>query len=384
MLHGSLGHGPYSTDVPRKTQGTEPFRILKLDWVSVIIPLVAVTATASVIALLHRTPQTISTFAVALLIALGLDHLVVRVEKKLKLSRGLAVGLVMTSVVILGTLVITLVVPPAVDQARSLSDELPSIVSGLAKLPIVGNIVNKDELNNKVQDWLRRLPDELGTDASPIADLASQIGRGLLSMAMVIVLTIAMLLDGRRVVASLVRLIPARQRPLVQRGLDVMYKTVGHYVAGSLFVAILAGTVNLTIGLSFGVPLAPLLAIWVLVTNLIPQVGGFLGGIPFVVLSFTVSPLTGLICLGIFLAYLQLENHVIQPLVIGRAVSLSPIATMIAAIVGGAAFGVVGALLATPVVGACKAFYLELRPLVPESEINILTKDSFPTELVTE
>ena len=312
-----------------------------------------------------------STVAVAVLLALGLNHLVERVERASHLSRGVSVGLVMTAVLFVGAAVVTLVVPPAVDQARSLSSELPSIVSSLTKLPVVGDRIDPVELESRIQNWIQRLPDELGTDASPVADLASRIGKGLLTLSMIVILTVAMLLDGERVARSLLRLVPGERRPMVERGAKVLYETVGRYVAGSLFVAVLAGTVNLIVGLSFGIPLAPLLALWVLVTNLIPQIGGLLGGLPFVVLAFTVSPLTGVICLAIFVAYLQVENHLVQPLIIGRAVALSPIATMIAAIVGGTAFGVVGALLATPLTGAVKAFYLELRPLVPESEIQL-------------
>jgi len=93
----------------------------------------------------------------------------------------------------------------------------------------------------------------------------------------------------------------------------------------------------------------------------VPQIGGAAGGIPFVALGLTHSAATGVICLVFFVLYLQLENHVLQPLIVGKAVKLSPPATMIAALVGVSAMGVVGALVAVPVVGAVKAVYVELR-----------------------
>jgi hypothetical protein len=67
-------------------------------------------------------------------------------------------------------------------------------------------------------------------------------------------------------------------------------------------------------------------------------------------------------------AYQNLENHVIQPAIVGRAVNLSPPATMLAALVGGAAAGVPGALVATPLLGAVKAIYLDARGQMPEPE----------------
>jgi len=98
------------------------------------------------------------------------------------------------------------------------------------------------------------------------------------------------------------------------------------------------------------------------VWNLVPQIGGAAGGIPFVLLGFTQGLGTGLACAAFFVVYLQLENNVLSPLLVGQAVKLSPPATMTAALVGVSAGGVVGALLAVPLVGAAKAVYLELRP----------------------
>jgi putative heme transporter len=81
----------------------------------------------------------------------------------------------------------------------------------------------------------------------------------------------------------------------------------------------------------------------------------------FVLLAVTQGAVIGLIALAIFLVYQQIENHVLQPLIIGRAVRLSPPATMVAALVGVAAGGLVGGLFAIPLLGATKAIYLSTR-----------------------
>src|SRR5690606_39688917 len=84
-----------------------------------------------------------------------------------------------------------------------------------------------------------------------------------------------------------------------------------------------------------------------------------LGGSFFVLLALTESPLTAVIAGAVFLAYQQFENNVIGPAVVGKAVNLTPPTTMLAALVGGAAAGVPGALVATPLLGAAKALYLD-------------------------
>ena len=152
---------------------------------------------------------------------------------------------------------------------------------------------------------------------------------------------------------------------MANRSAHLAYGVVGRYVAGSLFVAAIAGTFVLAVGLVLGVPLTPLLAVWVALFDLVPQIGGAAGGIPFVALGFTRSATIGVICAVAFIVYLNVENHLLQPMIIGKAVHLSPPATMIAALVGVSALGVVGGLIAVPVVGATKAIYLELRPPAP-------------------
>jgi predicted PurR-regulated permease PerM len=128
---------------------------------------------------------------------------------------------------------------------------------------------------------------------------------------------------------------------------------------------VLNGLVVLTLGLVLGVPLAPIAGLWAVLTNFIPQIGGFLGGSFFVVLALTESPQTAVVAGVLFLAYQQLENNVIGPAIVGSAINLSPPATMLAALVGGAAAGVPGALVATPLVGAVKALYLQRRGALP-------------------
>jgi predicted PurR-regulated permease PerM len=121
------------------------------------------------------------------------------------------------------------------------------------------------------------------------------------------------------------------------------------------------GLYVLALGLALGIPLAPLAAVWAMLTDLIPQVGGFLGGSFFVLLAVTQGATTALIAAAGFVLYMNLENHVIQPAIVGRSVDLKPPTTMVAAFVGGAIAGVPGALVATPFVGAAKAIYMEAR-----------------------
>jgi predicted PurR-regulated permease PerM len=224
---------------------------------------------------------------------------------------------------------------------------------------VVGPWLEDRDAAEEVRQWAEDLPGRVDTDS--ITEMARNLLDGVLAAVMVLVVGLAVLLDGEQLVKRLLDALPDNVEPGAVRVGRIFYRTLGAYFAGSLLVASLAAIFILTVGLAFGVPLAPAAALWMLVVNLIPQIGGFLGGSFFVILAVTQGIETGIICLVLFLIYQQFENHVIQPVIVGQAVDLSPPATMLAALVGGAAAGVPGALVATPLAGAAKQLYLELR-----------------------
>ena len=128
-----------------------------------------------------------------------------------------------------------------------------------------------------------------------------------------------------------------------------------------MFIAIVNAAAVTTIGLTLNTPLAPLVGVWSGLWNIVPQIGGFMGGATLVALSLTRGLGTGLMAVTIFLVYQQLENNVIQPLITGRTIKISPLASMTAVLAGAAAGGFVGALLANPLVAITKAFFNEYR-----------------------
>ena len=138
---------------------------------------------------------------------------------------------------------------------------------------------------------------------------------------------------------------------------------IARYAVGSVVIAAIAGSAVFAIAVVAGVPLAILLGLWAAVTNFVPQVGGYLGGAPLVVLGFTTGTTKGLVIAVVYIVYMQLENRVIQPLIVSKAVGISPFVAMVAVLIGGAAAGVVGAVLITPFV----AVVIALRRAARES-----------------
>jgi predicted PurR-regulated permease PerM len=188
------------------------------------------------------------------------------------------------------------------------------------------------------------------------------IGDGLIATFWIVLITVTALIDGRRVRAGLRNLLPASRRTRFDRVDDIVGDTVARYAVGSVVIAAIAGTAAFTIALAGGVPLAPQLGLWAAMTNFIPQVGGYLGAAPLVVLGLTTGTTKGLVILVTYVVYMQIENRVIQPLIVSKAVDIPPFVAMVGVLVGGAAAGVVGAVLVTPVIGVAKALLREFRP----------------------
>ena len=194
---------------------------------------------------------------------------------------------------------------------------------------------------------------------------------GLSTAATVLLIAFVVLLDGEVLVRRLRQVVPRRFRDARGPGRSGLLLGGRHLLRrGRCSWRILAGVYVLTLGLVLGVPLAPIAAVWYAVVSLIPQIGGFLGVSFFTILALSQGVVIGLIGLVLIVLYMNAENYIISPAIVGKSVNLSPPTTMLAALVGGAALGVPGALAATPLFGTIKALYLEYRfgqHLEPES-----------------
>ena len=305
---------------------------------------------------------------ISFVLALAMERVVGPIARRLHANRGAALAVVGAALVAVAVAAGLLLVPALSNKAQSFGRELPGLTEQLGEIPLVGDRIRDADVGKSIQRWLRGLPKNLGRDGAEMGKAVGGAVDMLVATLVVVLLTFSMVVDGPRLVRSVRRTLAPRRRRTFDQSSVLVVDVVGRYFAGSLLVALLAGVMSASVGLALGVTLAPLAALWVAMTNLIPQVGGLFGGVVFVALGFATSPTVGLACLVYFLTYQQFENHVIQPAVIGKAVSMSPAATMIVALVGGASLGIPGAIIAVPVVGAVKVVAGRLRDNAGTSE----------------
>jgi predicted PurR-regulated permease PerM len=339
-----------------------PVTEVDLDWRSVMWAMAAFVALVAVTGLVRSASRAFTVLAIGTLLALALDPVVSRAQRGLNGHRTAAVTVVMVGFLAAVMAAVALLAPPAIRQGRDLSRDVDRVVTQINDLPVVGDDLRRAGTARTIERWIEQLPNRLEGEDTPLGKAAVRLADGLVVVGFTVLIIITLLLDGPRMMLLGRRLIPPDRRPRADRVGHLAYDTVGKYVAGSLLVAVVAGLATLVAGLVLRVPMAPLIAVWVALFDLVPQIGGAAGGIPFVLLGLTRGAGTALACAAFFVLYLQFENNLLSPLIVGRAVKLSPPATMTAALIGVSAGGVVGALMAVPLVAAAKVVYLELRP----------------------
>lgn len=173
------------------------------------------------------------------------------------------------------------------------------------------------------------------------------------------------LYDFPKVTATFRRTVPLRWRGLYDDLTDKADRAVGGYLRGQLLITLTLG-VFIFIGLSLlQIPLALAISFLAAIFNLVPYLGPIIGVTPAVLLGFTVSPLTALLAVVVFIVANQLESNVLSPLILSRSTNIHPVTVLLAILAGVGLFGLAGALLAVPTVAFVKILledYLFTRP----------------------
>src|SRR5207253_2203557 len=136
------------------------------------------------------------------------------------------------------------------------------------------------------------------------------------------------------------------------RILNEALERIGGYVSGNLFISVIAGILAFGAMRIIGVPFAAALAMWVAITDLIPAVGATLGAVVCVIVALFSSLADGIATALYFIVYQQVENYLIQPRVMNKAVDLSAATVIISVLIGGSLAGLAGGLLALPIAAA--------------------------------
>jgi putative heme transporter len=257
-------------------QEGRPRLVVDIDPWSFVAVVVAASVAMAILNISSVAADMLTGIGVGVLVGVALAPVVSAVQRGWSLSRGIAAAVVGLVLALLIAVVVLLVAPATVRQSREFSRELPQTVEDMYSWPIVGERLEEADAATEVEEWIDDAPTNV--DDETLADVGERLLGGVFSALVVLVTAIGVLVDGEIFVERIRALVPHNRKARADRMGRIVYATFGSYFAGSLFVAGLAGLVTLTAGLVIGVPLAPVAALWTTLTNLIPQIGGVLGG----------------------------------------------------------------------------------------------------------
>jgi len=275
-------------------------------------------------------------------------------------SRGLATGISIGIVLLLLGTFLALVVPPLVDKTNSFVRQAPSIVEQTRdQNSSVGKFIRQHHLEGQVDHLSKQLSGRLDNITGSAVNTVTRIGSSLFATITVIVLTVMMLVEGPRWRRIFEQLVPNRHTARSQRLARDMHRVIQGYVNGQVLLAAIASLliVPMLFILHISNPLA--LMVVVFVCGLIPMVGHTIGAIIVTTVALFHSVPSAVIILAYYILYQQIENYVVQPRIQANATNMSALLVFISVILGANFGGLLGALVAIPVVGCIRVAVLD-------------------------
>jgi predicted PurR-regulated permease PerM len=290
---------------------------------------------------------------VALVLAIGFQPAVGWLQ-----SRGLRRGWAVAVIFLTGTVVIggflAVILPVIIREISGLVQDAPEYIRRAQEESELFQRLNEQfDLSQRLSSLGRELPT---TALSLIRSFTAFVFNSLT----VLILTLYFMAAMPRIRHGVAALLRVEHREDFESILEESTQRVGGYVMGNLTVSLIAGVISFVALLLIGVPYAAALAFWVALADLIPSVGATLGAVPAVIVAAFAGLPEFIATLIFFVVYQQVENYLVAPRIMRRAIDVSLATVIIAVLIGGSLAGFVGALLALPVAAIIKAAVREL------------------------
>lgn len=305
----------------------------------------------------------ISPLFIGILIAYLFNPLIVRMTRG-KINRAIATSIVYITLIVIIYLFCSYLFPLIGKEINDLITYLPTVFDTVNTF--INNILSKlniDNLNSddtiNIKNLLTNTLTSLTTNTptkifGAISTVVSKVGILLLSL----IISFYLLIDFDRAQENMYIFIPRKYRKDTHNLLSSISEQVFSFVKGTGLIAILIFIVS-TVCFEFaGLKAAVFFALWNAITNIIPYVGPYIGGIPIVAVGFAADYRLGIVILIIVLTIQLVESYILHPIVMSKTMKLHPVTIIIGLLVFGHFFGIVGMLIATPATAILKTIWL--------------------------
>jgi predicted PurR-regulated permease PerM len=316
-----------------------------------------VAVTYGMVRVLGSLSSMLLLIGVAFFLAMGLEPAASWLVNR-GLRRWLATTLVF--VVFLAALAgfVAAAIPPLAQQAEDLIHQVPNYLQQAQDhSSAIGRLNDRFHLQQRITDAVKG---SSGSALNKLVSAGTAVFGALADSLIVVVLTVYFLIDMPRIRTTLYRMVPATRRPRAILIGDEVFAKVGAYVLGNMLISVITGVATFIWLIVFGVPYPLLLAIFVAVLDLVPIVGSTIAGIVTAAVALTVSLPVCIATVAFFIVFRLLEDYLLVPRIIGRAVQVPGLITVVAVLIGGALLGIAGALVAIPIAAALQLLTQEV------------------------
>ena len=282
----------------------------------------------------------------ALLVAASLNPAVDWLMR-LRMPRGAAVGVTFLAVSAAVTVLLMVLIPQVFIQGQELATSLPLYVDN-----VQAHMTKLHARHPFFPEGNKLMPYVAETGSQVLANAFTMTGKFVwlvIVLLSILFLALFMLLDGRRLVETLVRLIPVPQKSHVPALMHTVEQRVGHYMLGLVFICAIAGVLTWGCMAVMGVPYALLVGAVTALLQAIPFVGPLIGGALAGLLGLSKSGSLAIWALIVYGAIQQVIGQALFPLLMGRTIGMHPVWVAVVLLVGGTLYGLTGAFLAIPV-----------------------------------
>jgi predicted PurR-regulated permease PerM len=308
--------------------------------------------------------EAISPFIVGLMLVYLLDPPVERLSR-LRVPRWLSILLVYLVVVVAVWQAVAFTIRPLVEQVRTFVADLPGFLARLEAL--YRGLDLPPQLREAVDHWLAQIQQGGGIDPSvllPFVNVTAGVVSALFGYLIIPVWVFYLLKDRQQLTEAFDRSLPAEWRTDIWNVIRIIERVFSQWIRGQLFLGVAVGVATFVGLILLGATIDPifsrfalLLALVAGVLELLPIIGPIIAAVPAILLAATAGPQEAVAALILYTVVQQLENNILVPKIQGNAVELHPSAVMFALVMGGAIYGLLGAILALPITAAGRDVY---------------------------
>jgi len=336
---------------------------LTVSILSIIVLIIYLLDATSVLVTIGHVLGILSPLFIGLFLAWLLEPAINYFVKN-KVNRKLATVVVYLILIFLIILILALIVPEFISQLNELIKKIPDFLASINKFidDLFQNFSSsdfdltgmKDNLIKSINDYVNNLT---SNNLTGVVDKVGSSIKTLMDIFLGLLIAFYLSLDFRKVNKYLNIIVPKKYHEELNEIKHSLNEMLRSYVNGTLLSCLFVMILSLIGFLIAGISSPLLFAIFCAITNIIPYFGPYIGGIPVVIVGFAINPVTGIICLITVVLVQFLEGNILHPLIVGKAVSLHPITMMLSLLVFQYFFGILGMILAAPIVATLKILY---------------------------